>query len=304
MDQSSVSVTAMQTSLSVVLDILGIKYRRDVSRQHVHCPLHDDTRPSCHVDLNAGWWRCYQCGASGTPMQLLSLAKGIGMADAFALYEQALHLVVPAKPTERERQDRPLPEMVPLVGTPVAVYLANRGVLRCAVASGVLACNTFEQYGWAACVPVKLQDHSVVGWQMRRLNKTAPRKVDTYGSISGAMFVPYMADAQRYIVLCEGPFDAMTLWEHKLPALATMGTALTTRRAEWVANTYSRILLSPDNDSAGQDARDRWTRQIKDVNQDVHISEIIPPLGTDWNESWKLDPKITKEALDIYRSMI
>lgn len=290
-------------SLSVVLDILGIDYKHDTQRQHVSCPLHDDATPSCHVDLLAGWWRCYQCGASGTPLQLLCITRGVSMREAFDMYSSALKTYVPHAPVTPSAE-RPIPPLVPIGTTPVAVYLELRGVLRCAVASGVMACNAFEQYGWAACIPIRTEDAAIAGWQTRRLNASAPRKVDTYGKIGGAMFVSYRADTTDYVAITEGPFDAMTLWEHRFPSIAVMGTALTRKRAQWIATRYQTVFVSPDNDGPGIAARDKWLSSLRVINPDIRLIEMVPPCGTDWNESWKINREITRETIAFYKTMV
>ncbi len=50
----------------------------------VHCPAHDDDRPSCGLRRKAGEWRfrCFACGASGDAVDLVMLRQRCGMKAA------------------------------------------------------------------------------------------------------------------------------------------------------------------------------------------------------------------------------
>ncbi|GAA0936023.1 hypothetical protein GCM10009550_01480 [Actinocorallia libanotica] len=50
----------------------------------VHCPDpdHDDSRPSCSLDMSKGVWRCHGCGAGGGVYHLISTIEGMDLGLA------------------------------------------------------------------------------------------------------------------------------------------------------------------------------------------------------------------------------
>ena len=56
------------TSPSVVLDVLGIKYKLSIAGLGVHCPFHKggkEHNPSLLMNTKYGHYKCFACGAKG-----------------------------------------------------------------------------------------------------------------------------------------------------------------------------------------------------------------------------------------------
>lgn len=47
----------------------------------IHCPLHDDSKPSCSIDVDRGLYLCFGCGARGDLFSL-ALLTGVSVANA------------------------------------------------------------------------------------------------------------------------------------------------------------------------------------------------------------------------------
>lgn len=61
------------------------KTKKSSDSQHfVHCPAHEDKRPSCSLRRKKGeWkWRCFSCGAAGDAVDLVMLREQCGYKKA------------------------------------------------------------------------------------------------------------------------------------------------------------------------------------------------------------------------------
>jgi hypothetical protein len=85
-------------------------------------------------------------------------------------------------------------------------------------------------------------------------------------------------------IICEGPFDALSLEAVGYPALAALGTSL----PRWIPEMcyYRRVVIATDNDAAGHDAAGRWKYQLRAVREVLRIC----PTWKDWNE-WYLEDR-------------
>ena len=48
----------------------------------VRCPLHDDSKPSCTMDLESNLWYCFPCGEGGDAIDLYMRARRLSFAQA------------------------------------------------------------------------------------------------------------------------------------------------------------------------------------------------------------------------------
>ena len=79
---------AAKPTLESVLDHAGIRYQQKQGSQKILCPVHDDRKPSCSLDLGKGLWNCQSCDAQGDAWTLLMLTEGIKFKDAVALADR------------------------------------------------------------------------------------------------------------------------------------------------------------------------------------------------------------------------
>ena len=79
---------AAKPTLESVLDHAGIRYQQKQGGQKILCPVHDDRKPSCSLDLGKGLWNCQSCDAQGDAWTLLMLTEGIKFKDAVALADR------------------------------------------------------------------------------------------------------------------------------------------------------------------------------------------------------------------------
>ena len=74
---------ARQVPLLEVVQRLGLGTPQKHGKEYaVHCPFHDDHRPSMSVDTGKDVWYCFVCGLGGDGIALFMKARRIKFADA------------------------------------------------------------------------------------------------------------------------------------------------------------------------------------------------------------------------------
>jgi putative DNA primase/helicase len=61
----------------------------------VLCAVHQESTPSCSVNMVSGLWNCKSCGAAGNIFDLLMAARGLSFADALAELEARCGIAAP-----------------------------------------------------------------------------------------------------------------------------------------------------------------------------------------------------------------
>ncbi|MBF6591591.1 MAG: toprim domain-containing protein [Ktedonobacterales bacterium] len=112
----------------------------------------------------------------------------------------------------------------------------------------------------------------------RRWEKTYPAGWLGYGALAGA----------GYVVICEGPVDALALMASRLlddvPVIALVGTAA---RAEWIPANVRGVVLALDGDAAGQERAQTLRHDLRAVGLAVTICAPAAEHGKDWAEAWR-----------------
>ena len=92
-------------------------------------------------------------------------------------------------------------------------------------------------------------------------------------------------EGEDYLVVCEGPLDALSLQRKGINATATIGSSISPRQAEILSTFKGKVILGYDNDEAGQRGIDKFDRTRKEMR--MASFEICPPPSgyKDWNEA-------------------
>jgi DNA primase len=133
----------------------------------------------------------------------------------------------------------------------------------------------------------------IVGWTARSINNAGylkAKKVSRYITNSQPNYlfnVDGISADQEYIIICEGPFDALAI-----NGIATLGNHLSTDQCSWLNNTEKTIVVLPDFEKGGGALVDaaikhgwyvsfpRWHPSIKDASDAVKYYGAIYPLWT------------------------
>lgn len=294
-------IDLMATAEHLGLGTAGRKHWRCPNPNHAQSGATPPVSITPHGRDGHGVWFCHGCGAGGSVLDLLALARGLSVAEAFAVARQLADMpamaprppadlatiTTPAHDPDADRVDDP---------EALAAYITSRG----------WSPEVAERYGlhtvrgkWGHVRirhPYRTGTH-VAWWQDRAVSAedTGPK----WHSPRGMARVAYAIDLARIAELpdplwiCEGPADVVSL-THVLPDdAAIIGLPGTSGAAKWAHLWHGRpIIIATDADPAG----DACAEEIRSAHTRGAV-RLRPPEGldlTDWRatrptwDAWSL----------------
>lgn len=111
--------------------------------------------------------------------------------------------------------------------------------------------------------------HRIVGWTARKVGKGKPK----YLTEKPADFVfnlDKQSSNQRYIIVCEGPFDALAIG-----GVSLLTNAISSKQARLINSFGAEVIVVPDQDSAGLELVDQaieqnWSVAFPNWNDDIN----------------------------------
>lgn len=233
-------------------------------RRHGHdligpCPIHHgDSNTAFVVSTAKNLWYCFtRCHSGG---DVVDLVRGLDSCDyrSTALYLASLAGSAPAA-THASSDVKPfLPFTARLNLDPHVSFLADKGIrpdTARAFDTGLYRGSGFLR----GCVAVRLHDHQgqPLGYAGRVLDPHAarlpkwrlPARLPKRTLLFNLHRVQHRL--QHGVVLVEDPWSVMRLAQIDLPAVALLGTALSTQQADLLAPA-DRILIMLDGDATGR----------------------------------------------------
>lgn len=77
-----------QTDFKGLLAWFGLEVKKNGRGWKILCPFHNDTDPSCSVDLEKGLFHCFGCGAEGDKIKFVKLYKHTDFKGAIEVLKQ------------------------------------------------------------------------------------------------------------------------------------------------------------------------------------------------------------------------
>lgn len=68
-------MTSVSKQISQLSDFLADDFPNFKGEYRLHCPFHEDTRPSAHVNFEKGFWHCKPCDKGGTVASLIQTLR-------------------------------------------------------------------------------------------------------------------------------------------------------------------------------------------------------------------------------------
>ena len=260
----------MTINWRALFDHLRVPWRdrgANCSRGHVNCrcPFCGNADPSFHLTVkeDTGEYYCFRSPGthSGRSLPWLLLHLGVAAGDAIdAVIEQhsdrRMPAILTATPPSPVRWDR----FEPAAEHPAALaYLEERGY-----ASPEKMCQQYDlrftrsgRFAWRVLLPLTYEGQTT-GFTGRTIADATPRYL-TNDPTSGSLYLPAGRHVvpPRVLLLCEGPFDALTVARacsraDVLPA-ALLGTAIPAERKLHIsslARGVACVVYVPDADQA------------------------------------------------------
>lgn len=260
-----------------LLEQLGVSTAGGSDREiRALCPVHalvtgkEDTRPSWYMNRTTGAWLCFSCHQKGSLFHLIELMGG----DEEMLSEARRGAMVQTMEEIRARveDDEPEPEH--------KIYISEYGFAknplppkRARLQRDIkkVDCERFnlrwDAEGMCFLIPlVDIDTGMLIGWQEKAKGyfMNVPTSVEKSDCLFG--FQQYN---RGDLIVVESPLDCVRLAQYRLNAVATMGSYVSARQLEAIAEAVDakhRIILAFDNDDAGHTARDYARRSLRSLS--------------------------------------
>jgi 5S rRNA maturation endonuclease (ribonuclease M5) len=281
------------------------------------CPLCYDERRRLYIEAATGLWICFKCHARGHLRGLLIEVCELTPNEAFPLEraimggekKSVMHVPRPAPASTVE-----LPEgFIPLDDSPAASvtmaaeYLRQRGVSpTLAPELGIGFCLT-GRYAYRVIIPVytegKLRTFVARTWVPTERKKVlmpkgsqAERALFGYDTLPCKIGPAGPCVHPGGIILVEGIFDALRMWElGHFHTLATLGAHTTELQRVLVKRLKpSLVILLRDADDTGREAAIKEAREFAVNMLPVSIARL-PEAGADPDSA---SPEHIRQALD------
>lgn len=182
-----------------------------------------------------------------------------------------------------------------LMKTPKCLnYLNERKVSLAAVRKygvGYFDTNPVSKYMDRMVFPVRDQYGELVGLQGRAMFEwTKERPKYYHGDLDKSHYIYGLYECKElilqkgYVILVEGPFDVIALWEVGEPAVSVLGTALSDQHALILRRYTEHAMLWLDNDRAGIHAATTASKTLQGVG--IHVTNVTPDTEKDPSDLW------------------
>lgn len=273
----------------------------------------DDYKRHMSVNLNTGLWQCFKSGNKGNFIQLYAYLEGItyNKAESAILFRELLDGKVfsPATPQPKKKSNPDRQKDLGLIPVTLDSYDSENALVQKAWTflyerklfnlepehTGFDSGNTYYvatgTRGGAGMYRNRLiipfENNSVIFYfQARALDGEPPKYLNATGDWPKSSSVLYPFDTEEdHVVVCEGPFDAISLQLQGVNATCTLGCSISDLQVEELKSFEGKIIVGYDNDAAGRKGVNRfdYLRRLKRM-ADLHICH--PPSEVkDWNEA-------------------
>jgi DNA primase len=266
-----------------ILEALHLDPPIDGGEYQVLCPLHDESRPSCSINVDKGKWICFAgCGA-GSIQFLIKLMKKSTTAQARDFVEQHGMYKIPSVSTlfkhERLDEDKPLPEITfPFEVGRIPTWIYNRGINK----ESLLRWEVGVDDRAGLSLPVRDKDGRMVGWVLRQ--RIAEPKYLYYPGLkkSKVLFGQHLLPEHiENLYIVEGSLDAIWLDQHGYSVVSLLGAMISTAQVKLLRNIKAdKLILVLDNDEAGYKGTKKGLTQLREygivkyVKLPKHVKDI------------------------------
>lgn len=255
-------------------------------------PDHAQTGATPPVSITETVWKCHGCGAAGTAIDLLTLARGVTVAEAFADLRRRTGIVS----TYQRRSDE---TRIAPPGPEVRERFLEQRQWHPDTAARFGLAPVWDSWGRPRIrFPFRLNGETRT-YQDRA---TEPDQSPKWLTPTGAELIPFNVDAltgpavaeHRAVWLMEGPADTVALAD-VFPDAAVLGApGVSTWKPQWsTALAGLTVAVVADNDAAGHG----WRRKLDHELRDSTVLHVHVP--DQWNDLDDWRRAIGNEAMGV-----
>jgi hypothetical protein len=285
-----------------------------------------DRKQHFSINLETGLWQDFRKGEKGNFYFLYSYLEGITYKQAIhqiqirSLYKQPVQVSTIEAPSSSIQEE--IKNFVPIkedkqpeseLEIAAYLYLSDRKILNDKYPFFVATAGRFHGRViipfWRNDDLVYFQARSLIGQKPKYLNPGSE-----FGLKSKSYLFPFDL-SEKYVVICEGPTDAISLQLQGVNATATLGCSISPTQSRMLAGFQGRIIVGYDNDEAGISGLNRLHQTIN-CQRFLDISYCFPDKQyKDWNDmhvdninlrqyvkenTHEYDPRVFKIQNEIY----
>jgi DNA primase len=267
----------MSAEVEKLLIDKGISYRASGQDYIIEClnPDHEDNNPSLRIDQVRGIGHCLSCGFK------------VNLFNYFGVIVNQVNMRV-AGLKQKLKDLKVNTEGLPMMENPIYMNKVFRNI-SVSTLKEFEAFHTDSEPGMEDRLIFPIRD---IGGKIRvfvgrhMVSKGNPRYMIQPAGAKMLMYPPALKEKSKYLVLVEGTFDMLNLYDNGLKAVsATMGTNTLNdkdanmRLLPFKAQGVTHIFILFDGDDPGREAADKLKPVLEILNYKV---EIIPmEEGTD-----------------------
>lgn len=260
--------------------------------------VENDWKRHFSINLDTGLWQCFKTGEKGNFIKLYAYLENITIKRAYTklildnFFFDKEFITLPEHKTEKEVLD-----LIPVSinshddSDPVVqkawVFLFGRSLfdINSEDPEPFYVCKS-GKYQNRVIIPFK-DEGEVFYFQARSLDGRTPKYLNPAaenGPKPSEILYPY-DERSDYLVVCEGPLDAISLQIKGVNATSTMGCSISRTQAEMLQDFDGKLILGYDNDGAGE----RGIQKFEQLRKELRMPSfsVCPPPGKhkDWNEA-------------------
>lgn len=246
------------------------------------CPFHDEKTPSFLVHSTELIGRCFGCNVGGSIDTLLANYSGCTVTEARRVLDIHLDATLNRARARRE-EPRPVQYFPESWLAPWKKEIHKYVIARGLSTSTLSAVGTrYDSVFKRQVFPHFDREGKLLGVTGRSCVGDEPKWYHYWGYDKGsALYVPFKTDTLRPLLVVEGVFDLLWLYQNGVTNVAALlGSQPTVRQVREITSRSTETILGLDNDGAGQRGTDQAQRLLRQNNR---VQFVRWPVGAhDW----------------------
>ena len=259
--------------------------------------VEDDWKRHMSINLSTGQWQDFKSGERGGFIRLYGILKGLDYPAAKAdIYVRTFGFA----DTEEDKVEDGCPEeeidLIPITidscnsNAPEVisawVYLYERKLFSFKTEAPEFFISSNERFKGRVIIPYFDKDHKVFFYQGRTIVGATPKYISKRSTLIKQSDLLYPFDmGLDYVVVCEGPLDAISLQNAGVNATCTTGCHISTTQGRDLRDFGGKVIIGFDGDAAGL----KGLRAAEKLRKSLLMPKIHfcfpPPKCKDWNEA-------------------
>ena len=275
-------------------------FRETNSEFIVNSIFYEDTKFHMSINMDTGLWQDFKAQETGNFYHLVSFLEGVSYAEAAKIinkkiFNNASELLFTPPPVQAKQisSNKVATEFKNFKKIDVQTFywsdvlyerLAAKFILERGLEKATFYYASHGKYANRIIIPYA-KNKSPYYFQARTLTKSNLKYInptrEEHGVKSSDVLFPF-DKRKNYVVITEGPIDALTLQMNGINATSTQGCHISYAQLDMLKG--KKLIFSYDNDEAGDIGLHKARKNCLAKNNSEIYTCFPPPEYKDWNE--------------------